>query len=87
MTVAAIDPVAADMALVAELDRLFARDVSAGDPRRPVHFGDEHEQAADEKHCAENADSRDRIGARMKDLRHRSSEPERRMASDRMPTR
>ena len=73
MAVAAVDAVAGDVALVAELNRLLARDVRLGDPGRAVDFGEEPEQAGDEEHRAEDADPRDRVGAAVKDLRHRST--------------
>src|SRR5438552_15406876 len=72
MTVAAVDSVPGDVALVAELDRLLARDMGAGHPWRPIHFRDEHEKPGNEEHGPEDADPRDRIGTAMKDLRHRS---------------
>ena len=70
VAVAAVDAVAADVSLVAELNRLFARDEGAGHPGRAVHFGEQSEQASDDEHRAEDADARDRVGAAMKDLRH-----------------
>jgi hypothetical protein len=58
------------MAFVAELDRLLARDVSVGVPRRPVELGREPEEAGDNESGAEDADARDRIRAAVKDLGH-----------------
>src|SRR5262249_34267693 len=70
MAIAAIDPVAGDMPLVAELNRLLTRDANAGDPRRSVHRVRQAEQARHDEGRAENTDARDRVGAAMKYLRH-----------------
>ena len=40
VAVAAVDAVAGDVALVAELDRLLARDARLGHPRRPIDLVD-----------------------------------------------
>ena len=73
MAVAAVDAVAGDVALVAELDRLLARDAGLGDPGRAIDLGEEAEQAGDEEDRAEDADASNRVRAAMKDLRHRSA--------------
>ena len=52
VAVAAVDAVAADVALVAELDRLLARDVRLGDPGRPIHLRDEPQQRQPTKNTA-----------------------------------
>ena len=44
---------------------------ACGDPGRAVDFGEQAEQAGDEEDRAEDADPGDRVGAAMKDLRHR----------------
>ena len=72
MAVAAVDAVACDVAFVAELNRLFARDPRLGHPRGAVHFGEQAEEGGDEEHGAEDADPGNRVGAAMEDLRHRS---------------
>ena len=74
MAVAAVDAVAGDVALVAELDGLLARDVRLGHPGRAIDFVEQAEQAGDEEDRAEDTDAGDGVGAAMKDLRHRSSE-------------
>src|SRR5207249_6026116 len=71
VTVAAIDTVAGDMALVAELDGLFARDAGLGYPGRTADGRRQHEQARDDENRTENAETRNGVGASMKDLRHR----------------
>src|SRR5262249_54788364 len=71
MAVAAVDAVAGDVPLVAELNRLFARDVRFGDPGRAVDFAEQPEETGDEEHRTEDADPSNRVGAAMKDLRHR----------------
>ena len=82
VAVAAVDAVAGDVALVAELNRLLARDVRLGHPGRAVDLGEEAEQAGDEEDRAEDADPSNRVRAAMKDLRHRSRRCERRTASE-----
>ena len=77
VAVAAVDAIAGDVALVAELDRLFARDVRLGHPGRAVDRVGEPEQAGDDEDGAEDADTGDRVGAAMKDLRHRSGRSKR----------
>ena len=71
VTVAAVDAVAGDVAFVAELDRLLARGARFGHPWRAVHFGEQTEETRQEEHGAEDADPSNRVGAAMKDLRHR----------------
>src|SRR4051812_23794562 len=71
VAVAAVDAVAGDVPLVTELDRLLARDVRLGDPRRAIDFAEQPAQAGDEEHRPEDADPSNRVGAAMKDLRHR----------------
>ena len=57
---------------MAELDRLLARDVRLRHPRRAVHLIEQTKKTGDEKDGAKNGGSGQRIGAAMKDLRHRS---------------
>ena len=71
VAVATIDAVAGDVALVAELNRLLARDARLGDPRRSVHGVEEPAERGDEEDRAEDADPSNRVGAAVKDLRHR----------------
>ena len=70
VAVAAIDAVAGDVAFVAELDRLLARDVDLRHPRRSIDLIGEVEKAGDEEERAENADPCNRVRAAMKNLRH-----------------
>src|SRR5439155_10533841 len=70
VAVAAVDAVAGDVALVAELNRLLARDARFGDPRRSVHGVEEPEEGGDEENRAEDADPSNRVGAAVKDLWH-----------------
>ena len=73
VAVAAVDAVAGDVALVAELDRLFARDVDVGHPRATgLTSREDQQQSADEENRAEDADPRNRVRAAVEDLRHRS---------------
>src|SRR5262249_40417863 len=68
VAVAAVDAVARDVPLVAELDRLLARGARLRHPRRSIHFVEESEERCDEEDTAEDADPRNRIRAAMKDL-------------------
>jgi hypothetical protein len=56
--------------LVAELDRLLARDAGLGHPGRAVDRFGEAEQPGNEEDGAENGDARERVGASVEDLRH-----------------
>src|SRR5262249_35301278 len=90
VTVAAVDADPSDVVLVAERDGLLARDallrvVGGALDRR----GDE-EKADDEEEGAEDADLREGVGARMKDLRHpcpnaSSAEDDSKKAADHTP--
>src|SRR5580765_4989067 len=71
MAVAAIDAVARDMALVAELNRLIACDVRLGHPRGAIDLVEQAEQRDDREYGAEDADPGDGVGAALEDLRHR----------------
>ena len=70
VAIAAIDAVTRDVALVAELDGLFARDVDLRHPRRSIDLINEVEKSADEEDCTEDADPCNRVRAAMKNLRH-----------------
>src|SRR2546427_368644 len=70
VAVAAVDAVAGDVSLVAELDRLLARDARLGDPGRAVDLVEEAEQARDDEKGAEDADAGKRVGGAVEDLRH-----------------
>ena len=70
VAVAAVDAVAGDVALVAELQRLLARHVDLRDPRGAIDLVGEVEKTADEENRSENADPGNRVGASMKNLRH-----------------
>src|SRR5205085_2840123 len=83
VAVAAVDAIAGDVAFVAELDRLLARDARAGNPRRPVYLRRETKEPGDDEYCAEDADAGDRVGAAMEDLRHRFCLTALRVLSDR----
>src|SRR5262252_6104689 len=72
MAIAAVDAVARDVPLVAELNRLLARDVRLGHPRRAIDCAEQPAEAGDEEHRAKDADASNRVGGTMKDLRHRS---------------
>src|SRR5579862_2431050 len=71
VAVPAVETVAGDVPLVAELNRLFARDARLRHPRRTIDFREESEQAGDEEHGAKNTDAGDGVRAAMKNLRHR----------------
>src|SRR5262249_35104145 len=62
VAVAAVDAVAADMTLVAELDGRFARDVRLRHPGRSVDLVEKAEERRDREQRAEDADFRDRVG-------------------------
>jgi hypothetical protein len=69
VTVAAVDAVARDVPLVAELNRLLARHVDFGDPWRAIDLIDEVKKTADEEERAEDADPCNRVRAAVKNLR------------------
>src|SRR5262245_19263674 len=71
VAVPAVDPVAANVPLVTELNGLIARRVYLGHPGRTIHFGKERQKTGDEENSAEDADPSNRVGAAVKDLRHR----------------
>src|SRR5262249_42030155 len=62
------EAVAGDVAFVAELDGLLARDVRLCHPGRSVDLVEEAEQAGYCEEGAEDTDFRDRIGAAVEDL-------------------
>ena len=71
MTVAAIDPVIAGVMLVAELNRLFAREESLSVVRGPVEFEQHPDGDPDEEDRAEDGSLRDEVRASIEDLPHR----------------
>src|SRR5262245_33771860 len=71
VAVPAVDPVAANVPLVTELNGLVARRVHLGHPGRTIHFGKEGQKAGNDENSAEDADPSNRVGAAVKDLRHR----------------
>src|SRR5262249_30588531 len=73
VAVAAVDAVTADVALVAELNRLLPRNLRAGNPRRSRDRGGEEQQPDDDEERPEETDPRKRVRARVKDLRHRTT--------------
>jgi hypothetical protein len=70
VAVAAIDAVVADVVLVAELNRLVARDVLIGQIRRARSEQHTGQSNAGQKHTCKDTDSRDEVCASMKNLRH-----------------
>src|SRR5262249_24925476 len=71
VAVPAVDAVAGDVALVAELNRLLARDLRLREPRRAIDLIEEVEKGRDEENGAEDADPSNRVRGAVKDLRHR----------------
>jgi len=71
MTIAAIDSVISDVMFMAELNGLFAREISLGVVRGSVKFEQKPNDYRDEEDRAEDADFRYEVGASMKDLTHR----------------
>src|SRR5215470_1661680 len=70
MTVAAIDSVIAHVMLVAELDRLLARNVLPRQIRRTRKRQYSRECQSRQKNCGEKAEARDEIRAAVKNLGH-----------------
>ena len=70
MAVAAVNTVVGHVMLMAEWDRLSARDADFSDVGRLIDGGQRSHQRYQQDSGAENADSGDGIGAGMKDLRH-----------------
>ena len=70
VAVAAIDAVVSHMMLVAELHRLLSRDVLARPVRRARHGENGEQRQAQQKQRREHTESRDVVGAAMKNLRH-----------------
>jgi hypothetical protein len=71
VTISAIDAVISDVMFVAELNGLFAREISLSVVRGPVEFKQEPDDYCDEENRAEDANFRDKVGTSMKDLAHR----------------
>src|SRR6185295_12766235 len=76
MAIAAIDAVIADVMLMAELNRLLAREKGLSVIGRSVEFEQQVDDDPDKKDRAEDADFRYEISASMKDLAHRPSSTE-----------
>ena len=70
MTIAAVDPIIADVMLVAEGDRLLERHVNVGGVRRPEDRVARPARAADERNDGENDDLGMNISAARKNLGH-----------------
>src|SRR6266446_9051749 len=73
VTVAAIDAVVADVMFVTELDRLLALNPLAGVPGRAIKLSRDPQQRDENKHGAIDRQPRERVGAVMKNLRHREN--------------
>lgn len=71
VTIAAVDAVISDVMFVAELNGLFAREISLSIVRGSVEFEQQPDNDGDEKDRAEDADFRYEVSASMKDLAHR----------------
>lgn len=71
MTIAAVDAVIANVVFVAELNRLFAREVSLSVVRRPVELEEQPDNYRDKEDRAEDTDFRYEVGASLKNLAHR----------------
>ena len=65
-------PRPADVVLMAERHGLLAHDALVGDVRRADDAADHPEDEADDEHRAEDRHARERVGAAVEDLRHRS---------------
>src|SRR4030095_7565524 len=70
MTIAAVNTQSAHMVLVAELDWLLAHNPLFSGVAGPVQCCHEPQQSPKDKHRSQNADARDGVRARMKDLGH-----------------
>jgi predicted nucleotidyltransferase len=70
VAVAAIDPIIADVMLMAELNRLRTSDVSLGDIGRPIDLSHDPDDPGEDEDSAENTELGKGIGAGMKNLGH-----------------
>ena len=70
VAITTVNPQAFDVMLMTERNGLFAGHLRLGDIRRAIDGGDQKQGADDEEQSAEDADARDGVRARMKDLRH-----------------
>src|SRR6266550_3425581 len=73
MTVAAIDAVVADVMLMTELNWLLTLDPLARVPGRAIKLSRDPQQRDQNKHGAIDRQLRQRVGAVMKNLRHREN--------------
>ncbi len=73
VTVAAIDAVVADVMFVTKLDRLLTLNPLAGVPGRAIKLSRDPQQRDENKHGAIDRQLRERVGAVMKNLRHREN--------------
>src|SRR5579871_2176422 len=87
MAVTAVDAVAGDVPLVAELNGLFAGNVRFGHPRRAIEFRDERKETRDEEEPAENTDARNRVRAAVEDLHSASRRSARKTLRPRKPAK
>jgi hypothetical protein len=71
VAVAAVDPHAADVVRVAELDGLFDVDALIGVVARPVEQGEDGPETADEKQNCQNAEAGIDVAISMEELTHR----------------
>ena len=81
VAMAAIDPIIADVMLVAELDGLGPSDVSLGGIGRPIDLGHDPDDSGDNEDSSENTELGKGIGAGMKNLGHGQSLRQRRTRS------
>src|SRR5262245_29792242 len=77
VAIATVNPVAPYVALVAELNRLLARDELLGDPGRTIYLIEKPEEGCDEERGAEDADTCDGVRTTVEDLWHTPAEPSR----------
>src|SRR5260370_42674062 len=70
MTVAAVDPVVADVVFMAELHRLLTGNVLPRHIGRTRHREHSHERDSDQKKSRKDTESRDEIRTAMKNLSH-----------------
>ena len=73
VAVAAVDPDSADVVLVAELDRLLARDEGLGDVVGAVEGGSDESERRHDEDGPEDAHPRDGVGAAVEYLSHSSA--------------
>ena len=74
MTVTTIDAVVAHVMFMTELDWLLSLNPLAGVPARTIQLNSDPQQSNDYENGAINRDFRQRVGAVMEDLWHKSRE-------------